>query len=287
MKKIKSPLRYPGGKAKLTEYVANVIKHNDLTNCHFYEPFAGGSSVSLGLLQMGIVKSITLVEKDPLIYSFWKSVFDNTDKLCENIEKTEINIDTWKALNCYRNIDIPINTMISDLGFAGLFFNRTNYSGILKSGPIGGIDQEGNYKIDCRFNKNRLIETISFLSLYKDKVNVVWSDGISFLNEHKAKIHSTKSFVYVDPPYYNKGKSLYRCFFGNKEHVNLSIQLKSSKYAWLLSYDNAVYINDLYNSTHSRKALNRQKLFFDYSAGVSKKERSYSFLTLRFHQCYN
>lgn len=268
---IPSPLRYPGGKAELYKYIENVINTNELTGCEFYEPFAGGASVSLALLQKGTIKKATLIEKDPLIFSFWKSVFEYTDILCEKIENTEVNVDTWNTMSSFKNIELPVSTLIPDLGFAALFLNRTNFSGILKAGPIGGQNQLGNYKIDCRFNKKRLIEAISFLSLYRDRVDVIWTDGISYIKNNKAKLSSSKCFVYIDPPYYNKGKSLYRHYFGNKEHVELADQIKTSNFPWLLSYDNCVYINDLYCTDSTE--LKRRTLYFDYSVRTSRKEK--------------
>lgn len=266
-----SPLRYPGGKSNLSDYIEKVITMNNLVDCTFYEPFAGGASVTLTLLQKGLIRNAVIIEKDPLIFSFWKSVFEHTDELCLKIEETDINIETWNHLNAYRNIEMPISTMIPELGFAGLFFNRTNFSGILKAGPIGGQNQHGKYKIDCRFNKQRLIEIISFLSLYKDRVEVVWADAISFLKNNKNNLLSKKSFVYIDPPYYDKGKALYRYYFDNKEHINLAEHIKTCNYPWLLSYDNCGFINDLYNKSTS--AIQRRHLYFDYSAGISKKEK--------------
>lgn len=266
---VDSPLRYPGGKTGLSNYIENVIRINNLIGCDFYEPFAGGSSVSLSLLQKGIIKKAILVEKDPLIYSFWKSVFEFTDELCSKIEDVNVNTDTWNNLCYLKNIDIPVSSIVIDMGFAGLFFNRTNFSGIINAGPIGGQSQEGNYKIDCRFNKKRLVEIISFISLYKDRVDIKWTDGITYLKKNRDNISCKKSFVYIDPPYYQKGKSLYRHYFGNNEHIELANILKSCQFPWLLSYDNCVFINDLYYKTSLD--FKRRTLYFDYSVRTSKK----------------
>jgi len=266
-----SPLRYPGGKASLSSYIEKVIQVNEKSGCQFIEPYAGGASISIALLQKGVIGSSILIERDPLLYSFWKAVFDYTYELCTLIEDTDINIDTWNRLCKNRNIEIPISTKISELGFAALFLNRTNFSGILKAGPIGGQAQEGKYKIDCRFNKRSLIKTISFLSLYRDRVEVVWSDGLSYLKSNRTSLSQKNSFAYIDPPYYAKGKSLYRYYFDNNDHIQLANHIKTCQYPWLLSYDNCVFINNLYNNNLTQ--LNRRTLYFDYSAGKSKKEK--------------
>lgn len=268
---IKSPLRYPGGKTELGPYIENVISNNELAGCHFYEPFAGGCSISLHLLQLGLVSKVTLVEYDPLIFSFWTCVFQHTDELCDMIEQTEITIETWNDLEKFRGIDVPISTQILKLGFSGLFFNRTNFSGIIKAGPIGGQAQESNYKINCRFNKERIINTIRMLSVFRDRVDVKWTDAIQFIHNFNNQKTFETTFLYVDPPYYGKGKSLYRKFFNDQDHIKLSKALTKLTSPWLLSYDNCKFISHLYES--QGKDVKQQSLFFDYSAGGTKKEK--------------
>lgn len=270
MKLINSPLRYPGGKTELAPYIENVIINNDLEGCHFIEPFAGGASASLYLLQKGVISGVTLIEYDPLIFSFWHCVFNRTDELISLITESKIEIDTWNSLKHLREIDIPISTMILEMGFAGLFFNRTNFSGILKAGPIGGNSQESKYKIDCRFNKERIIRSIQFFSLYRDRVQVMWANSLAYLSEYTPASNEI-TFFYVDPPYYDKGKSLYRKFFTDDDHAELARKLISLQQPWLLSYDKCPFISHLYNS--DERNIVRQTLFFDYSAGGSKKEK--------------
>ena len=53
------------------------------------------------------------------------------------------------------------------LGFATFFLNRTNYSGVITGGPIGGFEQKGQWKIDARFNKKSLIDRIERISYFK------------------------------------------------------------------------------------------------------------------------
>lgn len=271
MKFVNSPLRYPGGKANLVKYMDQVLESNGFKDRHFIEPFAGGAAATLYLLQRGTISSATLIERDPLVFSFWESVFFHTDELCDLIEDTEISLDTWNMLDKYRKVDIPIETLIPILGFSGLFYSRTNFSGILKAGPIGGQNQLGKYKIHCRFNKQRILNDIRFLSLYRDRVDVRWTDGLSYLSDNINTLANANSFVYVDPPYYDKGKSLYRHYFTNEQHVELSNQLKPARYPWLLSYDNCVFINSLYDNKPENH-LHTRRLYFDYSVKSTRKE---------------
>lgn len=273
MKIYKSPLRYPGSKNDLSSYIEKVITNNNLLGCHFIEPFAGGASVSLALLQNGIIGTATLIEFDPLVYSFWESVFNYPDELCELIENTPINLSIWDEMQRFKKIDIPLKNQIVELGFAGLFLNRTSFSGILKAGPLGGREQLSDYKIDCRFNKTKIIAAIKFLSIYSDRVNVQWTNSLNYLRDINKNAFKENTFLYIDPPYYEKGKSLYRKYFTDSDHIELSHQLKKLQAPWLLSYDNCSFISYLYSN--SKSGLKRQSLFFDYSAGGSKRSTEF------------
>lgn len=155
-------------------------------------------------LQKGICSSATLIEKDPLIYAFWYCVFNESDSLVELIKKTDITLDTWFELESLRAIDSPDKEEIVRLGFAGLFFNRANYSGIIGAKPIGGMSQTSDYKIDCRFNKQDLIKRIERLAQFGSGVEVVHGDAVGWLHLNN-KIQDT--LIYVDPPILIKGES--------------------------------------------------------------------------------
>jgi DNA adenine methylase len=271
MKIVNSPLRYPGGKTELGPYIEKVIENNNLLGCHIIEPFAGGASISLHLLQSGYASKATIIEFDPLIYAFWYCVFNMNDQLCDLIKDTPITIDTWNTLTPIKEMEIPVSTKLLEMGFAGLFLNRTNFSGIIKAGPIGGKNQDGTYKIDCRFNKQRIINTIRFFSLFSDRVEVKWTNALNYLEEMSRTKTNEKIFFYIDPPYYEKGKSLYRRYFNKEHHIELSKKLISLNSPWLLSYDKCPFITYLYGDTD--RNINRQSLFFDYSTGKTKKQK--------------
>jgi DNA adenine methylase len=255
-----SPLRYPGGKALLAAYVSGVIEENFLTGCTFYEPYAGGASVSLELLRLGFVADAVLIERDPLVYAFWHSVFRETDALCAAIEACPVSIDTWHTLQPTRNLDTPLGTdfTLLQLGIAGLFFNRTNFSGIIGAGPIGGESQSSNYKIDCRFNKEKIIRQIRAAAKYADQVTINFGDAIQFLRENTEQISAGFSFAYVDPPYYLQGKKLYRHSYTDSDHVALAQFIRAQGYPWLLSYDDHPRIRELYSDNQV------QPIYLDY-----------------------
>jgi DNA adenine methylase len=269
MSKLFSPLRYPGGKSNLVEYVSKLLESNGLTGCDFYEPYVGGASLSLALLSTNLINRAIWVEKDPLIYSFWYCVLNIPNDLCRAIIKTKVTIETWKEFQKYRDLTIdPSGFSPLELGLAGLFFNRTNFSGVLKAGPIGGMGQDSKYLIDCRFNnKQRIIDLIRDISQFASKIEVYHSDALAFLKkqEKKLTLNSDASFVYIDPPYYKQGRQLYRYFYNDSQHDELAKFIKNQKFFWLISYDNHDYISNLYQSKL------KYKIHFDYRMKSARK----------------
>ena len=260
-----NPLRYPGSKASLTDYIAAIIEDNLLPGCTIYEPYAGSAIVSLEMIRRCYSEKAVLIERDPLIYSFWKAVFTYTEELIKMIKEVDVSLNTWNLFQPYREIDNIKNCSIVELGLAGLFFNRTNFSGIIGAGPIGGCNQSSQYNIDCRFNKNRIIEQIIKLSKYHNRVDVVYDDAISYMKKHEHEIEDKFSFVYIDPPYYMQGKKIYRYHYDKGDHENLAKYILSQKFPWLVSYDDHPTIRELYSSSLL------QQIYIDYSIRTSRQ----------------
>lgn len=264
-----SPLRYPGGKALLSAYVSGVIEENYLSGCTLYEPYAGGASVSLDLLRLGFIDRAVLVERDPLVYAFWHSVFNETEAFCSAIEACPVTLETWHELQQTRGVDDPRKCPYSllQLGLAGLFFNRTNFSGIIGAGPIGGQSQASAYKIDCRFNKAALVRQLRAAATLAPRASVRFGDAIAFLRKNAAKISSGFSFVYVDPPYYAQGRKLYRHHYTDADHAALASYMKAQGYPWLVSYDDHPRIRELYATAKM------QPIYLDYKVKSSRTAR--------------
>lgn len=264
-----SPLRYPGGKARLATYISGVIEENYLTGCTFYEPFAGGASVSLELLRLGFIGEAVLVEKDPLIYAFWWCVIHIPEQLCAAVEACPVTLETWYELQPTRRVADPNNGGFSllQLGVAGLFFNRTNFSGIIGAGPIGGEKQKSAYKIDCRFNKDKIVRQILAAAKFRDRLQVHWGDAIEFMRHNAETLTTGFAFVYVDPPYYLQGKKLYRHHYLDDDHSSLAAHLGNQGYPWLLSYDDHPRIRELYASNRV------QPIYLDYNVRSSRIAR--------------
>lgn len=243
---IKSPLRYPGSKATFFNVVLRFIETYGLYEKEIVEPYAGSGIISLSLVSSGVIKRAILIERDPLIYAFWKAVFEHTDTLVASIEEISVDIDTWHQLRSYLKYDTPENQQIPDLALACLFLNRTNFSGILHSGPVGGQNQNSSYKIDCRFNKKEIISRIQRISLLKDSVSVVFNDALQFLHASNAK-DNNDYFFYIDPPYFKQGRKLYRYNYKIVDHKRLSDILRNANFPWILSYDKHEFIELLYD----------------------------------------
>ena len=246
-----SPLRYPGGKNKLAKFVALMCEKNNI-NGHYIEPYAGGASVALYLLINGFIKEITINDFDRAIYAFWYSVLNNTEKFCKKIKNTEISIDNWKKFKKIHTNKASAD--LFDLGFATFFLNRTNHSGVLDGGIIGGIEQKGNYKIDCRFNKEELIKRIKFIAKYKKNIHLYNLDALKLIDEIQKNNQSQNAIFYFDPPYYLKGPSLYMNHYKPDDHKEVSKKIKTIKnLKWIVSYDNTVQIKKLYSDIRKKE----------------------------------
>lgn len=245
-----SPLRYPGGKAPFAPFIAEVMKENGLENGHYLEPYAGGAGVALDLLFHGYASHIHINDADSAVYAFWISVTQHPSELLELLESTPITIEEWFKWRAILRREYA--SSLVEQGFATLFMNRTNRSGILKAGVIGGKDQSGTYKLDARFKKNVIASRIRAIANRASDISVYCKDALSLLN-HCSKIIPEKSLIYLDPPYYIKGKGLYRNYYKHDDHVAISnvIQSKNFKWPWVVSYDNAEEICSMYRMSNS------------------------------------
>lgn len=249
--KFYSPLRYPGGKNKLAKFIALICEKNNI-NGHYVEPYAGGASVALYLLINGYVKEVTINDLDRAIYALWYSIFNDTDRFCNKIKTTQITVENWKKFKkVHKNKE---NENLFDLGFATFFLNRTNRSGVIDGGVIGGIDQKGNYKIDCRFNKEELISRIRLIAEHKSKINLYNLDALKLIEKIQKNKGNKNTIFYFDPPYYLKGPSLYMSHYKNADHKKVSEEIQKIKNTkWIVSYDNTPEIKKLYLDSHKKE----------------------------------
>lgn len=258
-----SPLRYPGGKAKVSSFVQELIIQNNLLDGKYVEPYVGGGSVALSMLFNECVSDIYINDIDRSIYAFWHSVIMESDRFCRLIQDTPVNMDVWR-----KQRDIQAHKDQEDLlavGFSTFFLNRTNRSGILNAGVIGGNGQTGNYKIGARYNKLDLIRRIVRIAEYSDRIHLFNLDALQLIDDLSQNLPE-KTLFYFDPPYYVKGKGLYLNHYDDNDHREIATAIKKlPKFKWIVSYDNVDFITSLYSDL-------RQKIFeLNYSASNSGK----------------
>lgn len=241
-----SPLRYPGGKNKLSPFIAQICVDNKISG-HYIEPYSGGASVALFLLLEEYVERITINDKDRAIYAFWYSVLYRTRKLCQLIEDAEFTIEEWRRQKEIQNNKGKADLL--DLGFSTFYLNRTNRSGIINGGMIGGIEQNGDYLMDCRFNKKELIDRIRQIAKKKKQIKLYNKDAIKLIDSIlMEKMQEENTIFYFDPPYHQKADTLYMNHYEDKDHKQICDKIKSiEKVKWIVSYDNVDIIKKLYS----------------------------------------
>lgn len=266
-----SPLRYPGGKGKLADFIAIMIEVTGHIGGTYIEPFAGGAGVAIELLEKDIVSSIVINDLDKGVYSFWRAILTETDRFIDTIRNTPVNMDEWRR---QREICLQNNRRYSfELGFSTFYMNRTNRSGIIKGGVIGGQEQDGKWKIDARFNKEELIARIRKIAAKKHLIHLYNKDIESFITKYVPK-YEENAFIYFDPPYFNKGKQLYLNFFNYKDHVRIEEIIRNHVTCdWIITYDDVPEIATIYGDRCMRR--------FALTYSVANKRRAHELMIFR------
>ncbi|WP_300348472.1 DNA adenine methylase [Clostridium sp.] len=256
-----TPLRYPGGKAKLYNFMKELINKNFEKKPIYVEPFAGGCGLALKLLHNGIVDKIIINDNDNAIYCFWYSILNSKNEFIKLIDDAIFSIEEWDYQKyIYMNQD---KFSKLEIGFATFYLNRCNRSGIILAGPIGGKQQVGKYKMNCRFNKKNLIEIIESIYSYRKSIKLHHTDAINFIKYIDKRYDNL--LIYLDPPYVKKGKDLYKNHFNEKDHIRLAKKVKKLNNDWFITYDNSELIEQAYSG------LRQEKFFLRYTVAGEKK----------------
>lgn len=261
MANVLTPLRYPGGKTKLYKYVLNLITLNNMIGCTYVEPFAGGAGLAIKLLLGGIVKNIVLNDIDFAIYSIWDLILNHTDVLCDFIANVPLNVNEWQKQKVIYNNQTKYTQI--EVGLAAFYLNRTNISGVLTGGVIGGLSQNGKYKIDARFNREKLIKKVVNIAKHKESIHLYNWNAVEFVLNILPNYE--QCFVYFDPPYVNKAPRLYRDSFTLDDHKYLAEVISACQFKWIVTYDECNFIKTLY------KDFEYEIISIPYSAGQTKK----------------
>lgn len=249
MSRTASPLRYPGGKACLYNLTTQFLDTNNLNQRSYVEPYSGGCGLALSLLFGGHVTQIHLNDLDRAVWAFWQSVLDHNDDLTSLIASTDVTIEEWKR---QRGIQLrKEEAEILELGFSTFFLNRTNRSGIIHSGGvIGGKDQAGEWKIDCRFNRDDLIRRIQRIAKYRNRI-LIYNEDAEFFMDRVGSSISSNAVMYIDPPYYEKGSQLYKNAYRKSDHERIASRVAKLQNPWFMTYDNVPEIRELYTENAS------------------------------------
>jgi DNA adenine methylase len=239
--RLASPLRYPGGKAAMAGLLAETRRLNALGDLPLAEPFAGGAGASLSLLYREEVSEIYINDADAAMHDFWWTLCNRAGPFLERITTAKVNLKEWKRQKAIYRQEQPCSRLAR--GFAAFYLNRCNRSGIIMNGgPIGGIHQTGTWKIDARFNKSELRSRCERVAEYRDRMHVSGLDGLEFIRRRK----SQRTFYFIDPPYFEKGPTLYLNTLDHVYHKELGRELKTLSQPWILTYDDCPEIRHIY-----------------------------------------
>jgi DNA adenine methylase len=243
-----SPLRYPGGKWRVTPLFERIISRNRLENCHYIEPYAGGASLALSLLFTGRVAEIHLNDLDPAVYAFWHCVLERNREFVQLLGETQVTTEEWRRQKAIYAAGRAAGGLA--LGFATFFLNRTNHSGILNGGMIGGKRQLGEWRLDARFNRPELERRIKRIGAFKTRIHLSRRDAVEFLLSQDLP---KRSLVYLDPPYYRAGRDLYFNAYEPADHAVVRRCVGALTTPWIVSYDDVPEIRRLYRDVRYRR----------------------------------
>lgn len=252
-----TPIRYPGGKTKLYPEIRAILEMNDLLGHPYAELFAGGAGLAIKLLLKGDVSSIVINDYDRAVYCMWGAIVNHAEEMCEFIDSAVLDVETWKKMrDMYQNHD---GVGDFELGKAAFYLNRTNVSGILSGGVIGGLEQTGNYKMNVRFNRRTLKKKVMDIAARRDDIEVTRLDAEDFIDD---RMGDSELFAYLDPPYVQKGPGLYRSAFDEAKHRSLARKVGDARSKWVVTYDADKLIDDIYGN------YERGDLEISYTANV-------------------
>jgi DNA adenine methylase len=246
------------------------MRHNNLHGGWYVEPYAGGAGAAIFLLLEGHVDHIVINDADPVVYAFWRAVTEHTDELIDRILTTPVSMSTWTEQRAV--VDSPVNRGVVDLGFAAFFLNRTNRSGILEGGVVGGKQQAGSLKLDARYNQAELVERIKRIGTMASHITVYGIDALELLQDATPGFPE-RCLVYLDPPYYIKGSQLYRNHYKPADHAAIAGFVTRATFPAIVTYDDCSEIRNLYRrldsatfslhySTHLARAKTSEALFY-------------------------
>jgi len=234
---IRSPLRYPGGKSRAVERIANLVPAFD----EFREPFVGGGSVFINLKQKLPQKRFWINDKYAELIIFWRALQLDSDLLLEQIWQWKSEFSEGKVLHRFLRDNIDA---FDELKRAAAFFvfNRITFSGTTES---GGFSEQA---FQHRF-------TDSSVHRLEQMPEILRSVRITnFDYEAVVKADGENVFMFLDPPYfsatssalYGKNGKLHKFF----DHGQFADTMRECQHHWLITYDDSPFIRELFAFAH-------------------------------------
>jgi DNA adenine methylase len=255
---MQSFFRYPGGKSKLKDVIIpqlNLYANNDI---EYREPFFGGGGIGLDFLNCHPkLHNIWINDKDTGIACLWTSVIQFPEYLKQKVKNFIPSIsqfDEFKKELTQNSLFPMQQNEIVEHGFKKLAIHQMSYSGLgtKSGGPLGGrrgLIQSVKYPINCRWSPTYICKKIDKIHTQLSR-HTIKNQSCTCLDFENIISDNTNALIYLDPPYYIKGNSLYQCGLTVEDHQRLARLLKQSRHLWVLSYDDCEEIKKLYDWAH-------------------------------------
>jgi site-specific DNA-adenine methylase len=237
---IKTPIRYPGGKSRMTKFLDKFVPDEHLWT-EYREPFLGGASMLLWMRQKYPDRHCWVNDKYYNLYCFWVSMRDHSDVLQAKISHLKNQYpdkESGRELFAICNDVLRQSDIYDPVDLATCFYivNKTSFSGLTQDSRYAPMAYDQNFGWG-------VIQKFPLVSALLQGVKITHLDYTELLSD------SEGTFIYLDPPYDIK----YSLYGGNNghlhrgfDHISLSALLHSARSRWMLSYNDNPAIRELY-----------------------------------------
>ena len=231
----RSPLRYPGGKTWLIPQVRQWLWKHGGVGRTLVEPFAGGGIVTLTAIMEQLVDTAIMIEKDESVGAVWQAILGRSGRrLAEQIRNFEFTRENVTATMCRK----PHH--LRDRAFQTILRNRVRRNGILADGAGLLKLGEAGSGLASRWYPDTLADRVLDIVQVRHKIEITIGDGLRYIEKHK---HCQQDIYFIDPPYSEVGKRLYR--YGAVNHETLFECVSNLAGHFLMTYKDTSEIRDL------------------------------------------